>query len=177
VTTTPASSAAWARHVADGRPLEERLRELEDRAALTELVHAYDLAIDDGDWESVAGLFVPDARLGPHRGRDEVVRVLRELRGEHGRTRHVAHGQIVEFTGPHEASGTVTASSEIDMHGTTYAVAARYLDRYARVDGRWRFVRRKELFGYVLPLADLAEAMTSPYPVRWPGRERTAPDL
>jgi len=163
--------------VADGRSLEERVRELEDRAAITELVHAYNLATDDRDWEAFAELFAPDARLGPYRGRDEVVRVLRELREEHGRTRHVAHGQVLEFTGPDEASGTVVASSEIDMKGTTHAVAVRYLDRYARVDGRWRFVRRKALFSYVIPVADLSEAMTAPDPVRWPGRERSASDL
>jgi uncharacterized protein (TIGR02246 family) len=153
------------------------VRKLEDRAALAELVHAYNLAMDDRDWEALAELFAPDARLGPHSGADAVVGVLREMREEHGRTRHVAHGQVLEFTGPDEASGTVAASSQIDMRGTTHAVAVRYLDRYARVDGRWRFVRRKALFSYVIPVGDLAEAMTSPDPVRWPGRERTAPDL
>jgi uncharacterized protein (TIGR02246 family) len=163
--------------VADGRPLEERVRELEDRAALTELVHTYNLAMDDRDWEALAELFAPDARLGPHAGADAVVGVLREMREEHGRTRHVAHGQVVEFLSPDEATGTVVASSEIDMRGTTYAVAVRYLDRYARVDDRWRFVRRKALFQYVIPVEELAESMTAPDPVRWPGRERTAPDL
>jgi uncharacterized protein (TIGR02246 family) len=163
--------------VADGRSLEQRVRELEDRVELTELVHAYNLATDDRDWEAFTELFAPDARLGPYRGRDEVVRVLREMREEHGRTRHIAHGHVVEFTGPDEASGTVMATSELDMHGTAHAVALRYLDRYVRVDGRWRFVRRKVLFLYVIPVADLREAMTSPEPVRWPGRERAAADI
>ena len=56
--------------------------------------------------------------------RDDVIRVLRELREEHGRTRHVAHGVVLEFTGPDEASGTVTASSEIEEVISTHPAVA-----------------------------------------------------
>ena len=44
-----------------GDELEERIRNLEDRAALWELVNRYGMAVDDGDYDTLLGLFAEDA--------------------------------------------------------------------------------------------------------------------
>jgi hypothetical protein len=150
--------------------LQERLRELEDRVELGDLVQRYNLAMDDQDWDVLLELFSSDCTLGPRVGRDEVVGLLREIREGHGRTRHLAHGQVLTFTGPDTCEGVVPASSELDMEGTSYRVANRYLDTYVREGGAWRIQRRRTLFHYVLPLAELHHSYISDEPVRWPGR-------
>ncbi len=52
------------------RQLQERVRVLEDRAELRELVTCYGLAVDDRDIGTLAALFTSDARF---RSRDGVM--------------------------------------------------------------------------------------------------------
>lgn len=148
----------------------------EDRWAIHDLVGAYDLAVDAQDWGALAELFASTARLGPVEGRDAVVDLLRQLREAHGRTRHVSHHSTTTLDGD-RATGVVPASSELDMGGRTYRVAARYLDDYVREDGRWCFERRRTLLHYVLPAEEAGDALSDPRPVRWPGRPAKEADL
>ena len=151
--------------------LSRRIRRLEDRAELRELVNRYCLAIDDSDWDALLGLFHADAAMAGQVGPDDVVRVLRSIRSGYGRTIHTALAQVLEFTDDDHASGIVPSRGELAIAGQTVLCAMRYLDDYVRVDGSWLFARRVLRFNYALPWAAMAEAMTGELPVAWPGTD------
>ena len=115
--------------------LSRRIRRLEDRAELRELVNRYCLAIDDSDWDALLGLFHADAAMAGQVGPDDVVRVLRSIRSGYGRTIHTALAQVLEFTDDDHASGIVPSRGELAIAGQTVLCAMRYLDDYVRVDG------------------------------------------
>ena len=149
--------------------LSHRIRRLEDRAELRELVNRYCLAIDDSDWDALPGLFAADAEMAGQVGPRDVVGVLRSIRSGYGRTIHTALAQVLEFADDDHASGIVPSRGELAIAGQTVLCAMRYLDDYIRVDGSWRFARRVLRFNYALPWSAMAEAMTGELPVAWPG--------
>src|ERR1700677_3231679 len=73
--------------------LSRRIRRLEDRAELRELVDRYCLLIDDSDWHALPALFAPDAEMAGQVGPRDVVGVLRSIRSGYGRTIHTALAQ------------------------------------------------------------------------------------
>lgn len=151
--------------------LSRRIRRLEDRAELRELVNRYCLAIDDSDWDALSGLFAADAEMAGQVGPRGVAGVLRSIRSGYGRTIHTALAQVLEFADDDHASGIVPSRGELSIAGQTVLCAMRYLDDYVRVDGGWRFARRVLRFNYALPWAAMAEAMTGDLPVAWPGAD------
>ena len=162
------------------KDLEARLRRLEDRAELGELVARYALAVDDRDFETLAMLFtrgcVFDNVKGVEQGRERVVAYYRERLAEFGPSYHIPHMQTLDFSGPDAASGTVMAHAELAIDGVTYAVALRYLDHYLREEGRWRFQERKVRQLYAMPLAELPGGLAQALRKRWPGTEPAAGD-
>jgi hypothetical protein len=155
----------------DSDDLSRRLRRLEDRAELRELVNRYCLAVDDSDWDALLGLFSADAKMAGQVGPDNVVGILRSIRSGYGRTIHTALAQVLEFSDDEHASGIVPSRGELAIAGQTVLCAMRYLDRYVRVDGKWLFASRVLRFNYALPWAAMAEAMTGELPVAWPGTD------
>jgi hypothetical protein len=85
--------------------LEDRLRRLEDRAAIRELRHEYCYRIDDFDFDGFAALFTDDARVdfgpaGTYEGRDEVRQFAREVVGEeYTFLAHMVHNPIIDLDG------------------------------------------------------------------------------
>lgn len=161
--------------------LNERLRVLEDRAQLRELVARYGIAIDDRDIDALTELFTPD---GSFRSADGVMSALgREavIQQFHGRfaalqaTNHIAHEQILDFgPDPDAAEGLVTSHAEVCRHGRTFVAALRYHDRYRRHEGRWRFAERVLSFLYYLPVEEYAEGFASRMRMRAYGDRRPA---
>jgi hypothetical protein len=151
--------------------LSRRIRRLEDRAELRELVSRYCLAIDDSDWDALLGLFAADAKMAGQVGPEGVVGVLRSIRSGYGRTIHTALDQVLEFGDDDHASGIVPSRGELAIAGQTVLCAMRYLDHYVRVDGEWLFADRVLRFNYALPWAAMAGAMTGELPVAWPGAD------
>jgi hypothetical protein len=147
----------------------QRLQRLADREDLRDLVLRYCLALDDRDWGTLRGLFAADARFAGGQGPQEILARLRAGREAHGRTIHAPTGQIVQFQSPANASGLVITLSLLNAGGKTTAAAMRYEDAYVREDGRWLFARRRVHTQFALPWADMAQAMTDAFPVRWPG--------
>lgn len=161
--------------------LEKRLRILEDRAELRELVARYGIAIDDRDVAALTELFTPDGSFRSMdgvmsaRGRDAVVQQF------HGRfaalqaTNHIAHEQILDFAAdPDAVEGLVTSHAEVCRHGRTFVAALRYRDRYRRHEGRWRFAERLLSFLYYLPVEEYAEGFASRLRMRAYGDRRPA---
>lgn len=155
------------------RSVEERLEQLEVRADIGDLVTRYCIAVDDRDIEGVADLFTEDGSFG-HQSDPGVVG--REAIREHYTERlsglvysyHFAHNNIVDFSGGDEATGVVNAHAEMGFEGALTIAALRYHDTYRRVDGMWRFARRRLSFFYFLPAADLVAGDYATLRKRWP---------
>lgn len=161
--------------------LKRRLRRVEDRIELSDLVARYGVAVDDRDYDGLAGLYARDCvfehATGRSEGRDAVIAYYRERGDYFGPTYHIPHSQTVEFQSDDEATGVVAAHAELTIDGRAFVVAIRYSDRYVREDGTWRFRERATRFLYALPLDELPASMDDELRVRWPGTEPKHADL
>jgi hypothetical protein len=143
------------------KSLEQRVQELEDRERIRELRATYCFLVDDGRFDELADqCFTEDARCdfrgtdGSFKpfianGREEVLAFYRT--GVAGLLRdmcHTVHNHRIVVEGD-QASGDcyfeLTATDNLaggDVIGT-----GRYIDRYRREKGQWRFSeRRADLF-------------------------------
>jgi hypothetical protein len=126
------------------------------RAAITELVFTYAERIDAGDFEGLAQLFadaVVTAEGAPFetKGVDEVLALYRSSTRRYEddgtpKTKHVTTNLIIDAD---PDAGTATCRSYFTVLqavpgslGLQPIVAGRYRDRFARVDGAWRFAAR-----------------------------------
>jgi len=159
--------------------LARRLRRLEDRAELEDLVVRYFLACDDDDWDALFEVFSADAEFADAFGRDQVVEAMRESRAGMGPSVHTPDGTLFTFDERDEnaARGVVTAHWELSMGGRTLYGAVRYEDEYVRERDRWRIRRRAIRIRHVGPWEEVASSLTSATPVRWPGRDAVPADL
>jgi len=163
------------------RRLEMRVRALEDRAELRELVARYGLAIDDRDIDSLSGLFTADGSFRSRdgvmnaTGRDAVLEQFRSRFSALGPTNHIAHDQVCTLDADgNTASGLVTSHAELWRNGRAFVTALRYQDRYRREDGRWRFADRLLSFFYYLPVAEYVNGLGHPLRMRAYGDHRPA---
>ncbi len=162
--------------------LEQRIQKLEDRAEIQDLVARYFKVTDDDDEQSLADCFTHDARFiatgfEGGTGRAGVMEFLKSARSTMQQTVHTPNYVHINFQGPDAAEGTVMAHLEIGIGGTTVYAAVRYLDTYAREDGKWRIATR-EMGAVHLGSWDLvASSMTDPNNVRWPGADPAASDF
>ena len=158
--------------------LEDRIRRLEDRAELEDLVVRYFIASDDDDFETLAEIFAPDGTFAAPgfvggANREEVVAFLAADRRNMGATIHTPNFTLFNFRGNDHASGTVGAHLELARAGQTLFGAVRYRDEYTRVDGQWRISRREMLTIHVGPWDDVGTSLTAELNVRWPGSAPT----
>ena len=153
--------------------IEERLRLLEDRAKIHELVARYGRVLDDRDFEAVGSLYTEDAifdtTAGRIVGRKGVVDYYRERMAQFGPTYHYPHSTEIEFAGSGHASGVVAAHAEVAVDGETVWVALRYHDTYRRGPEGWQFYERQVRLLYVSKLSELPQMLADPLRVRWPG--------
>jgi uncharacterized protein (TIGR02246 family) len=161
--------------------LEDRIRKLEDRAEIQDLVARYFKVTDDDDEPALAACFTRDARFiasgfDGGTGREGVMAFLKSARSAMQQTVHTPNYVHIAFTGPDRAEGTVMAHLEIGIGGTTVYGAVRYIDSYVREDGEWRIATR-EMRTVHLGSWDLAaSSLTDPNNVRWPGGEPAPSD-
>lgn len=134
----------------------------DDYFAIQNLIYRYCDRIDRGDFAGLAQLFA-DAELhvpalpAPLRGVAAIEALYRQFTRvypETGtpRTRHVTSNVIIEPEGERAAR----AQSYVLVHQATPAlplqpiIGGRYSDRFAKVNGTWRFTERRmemDLFG------------------------------
>jgi len=162
--------------------LEQRIRRLEDRAELQDLVVRYFVAADDDDYEDLGATFATNGEFsaGGFPGgtsREEVVDFIREDRKNMGVTIHTPNYALFTFDGDDEASGVVGAHLELARGGKSLFGAVRYIDDYVREDGAWRIRKREMLAIHVGPWEDVATSLTSENRVRWPGFDPLPADL
>lgn len=160
---------------------DDRIRMLEDRAEITQLVARYGPAVDDREYEQLGDLYTSDAIFdsvgGRISGRDQVIDYYRMKGDEYGATYHYPNSTEIHLDGPDDARGVVCAHAELSINGETFAIALRYHDTYRREGGAWRFYERVVKLLYVLSMADLHSGLAERDRVRWPGRPRSAAAL
>lgn len=162
--------------------IEDRIRKLEDRAEIQDLAARYFLASDDDDYVTLAACFTENARFTASgfnggAGRGPIIEFLKAARAGMGQTVHTIDYAHVTLTGENTASGTVTAHLELGLGDTTYFAAVRYIDEYAREDGRWCIASREMKAVHVSPWTDVATSLTKPENVCWPGADPEASDF
>lgn len=154
--------------------LEKRVRRLEDRAEINDLVVAYFLAADGDDLDGVGESFTEDATFSSSgaqnaASRAGIVDFIRTARGYMGLTIHTPHYAHITFDGDDEASGLVGAHLELVLGGQSIYGAVRYVDRYVRDGDRWRIAARDMRTIHIAPWLEVGQAFSSEMPVRWPG--------
>lgn len=161
--------------------LESRLKRLEDRAAIDDLVVDYFLAADGDDLAGVRASFTEDATFSASgaisaAGQDAIVEFIRTARTHMGLTVHTPNYARLSFKGDDDAEGIVGAHLELVLGGTSVYGAVRYVDRYVRSGDRWLIKARDMRTIHLAPWKDVGEAFASKTPVRWPGAEGGSSD-
>lgn len=161
--------------------ITDRLRALEDRAEIKQLVARYGPAVDDHAFDDLAELYTQDAVFdsvgGRIEGREAVIDYYRERGDVYGASYHYPHSVEIHFDGPDDAHGVVCAHAELSISGESHWVAVRYYDTYRRDGGVWLFHERDAKLLYVLHAADLATGLSERDRVRWPGTDRAIATL
>jgi hypothetical protein len=156
--------------------VEERLRRLEDRQELADLVVRYFNACDEQDFDAVAETFATDGEMGEGYGRDQVAELIREDRSLMGPTIHSPDSMLFTFTDDDHASGVIAAHCELSRGGRTLYGAMRYLDTYVRERGTWRIATREVRMIHVGGWDEVGDSLSGEAPVRWPGEPPAAAD-
>jgi len=121
--------------------------------AIENLIASYAELVDDGNFAGV-GMLLADATFvgaaGPVSGRDAIEKMLRDslIVYDDGtpRTKHVTTNiaiEIDEEAGKAETRSYFTVLQALPGLALQPIVSGRYQDRFARHDGRWRFVERR----------------------------------
>jgi hypothetical protein len=130
----------------------------EDYLAITNLIHRYPQLTDTGDFAGV-GRLLGHVQMGEH-GHEPAFRgtgadafeaiyagAVRKF-PERGtpKTRHLIGNIVVEDDGPDRARAQsyVVVFQQTDTLPLQPIIAGTYFDRFAKVDGAWRFVERME---------------------------------
>ena len=164
------------------RSLESRVRQLEDRNSIRELVGRYGYVIDNRDIDGLSELFTDDAVLQSAdgvmdaHGRDAIVEMYRGRFAVLGPSFHFTHDHAITFEAeqPDLASGIIAAHAEVSRNNQTMLAAIRYHDRYRRDSGQWRFTKRVITFFYYTPVADYVDTMNGVLRQRAYGDQRPA---
>jgi ketosteroid isomerase-like protein len=147
--------------------LQRRIRRLEDRAEIGELIARYGLVMDERDMAGMPQLFTPDVVVRSvdgvmhASGLDAVVEMFRGRFAVLGPSFHFSHDRILSFDDddPDVAQGMVLSHAEMNRKGQPMLAAIRYADRYRRHDGRWRYAERVLSFFYYVPTAQYLDAL------------------
>lgn len=149
--------------------LERRIRRLEDRDSICELIARYGLVMDDRDMENMNSLFTADVVVRSidgvmnSTGREAAVELFRGRFKVLGPSNHFSHDKIIRFdeADPDRATGLVLSHAEMNRKGQAMITAIRYQDAYRREQGQWRFSERVLQFFYYVPAAQYLEALGS----------------
>lgn len=125
--------------------LESRVRRLEDRQAIVDVVVRYCVAVDARDWALFATCFAPTVRRDDGTlGREEFVAVVAGALPGFRSTQHLSTNHVVTFD-PTDPDRAVCESDMYAQHfleasasGTYYLLRARYRDELVRTPDGWR---------------------------------------
>jgi ketosteroid isomerase-like protein len=138
--------------------LERRLRVLEDIEAIKQLKYRYADACDRGyDFDTLADCFTEDAvwdggLFGRHEGREAIREFFRGVSSDIPFAIHYMMNPIISVDGD-EASGQWYLFQTCTFADGNTAIwgAARYDERYRRLDGGWKFSRLNLISSFWTP--------------------------
>ena len=158
-----------------------RLRRIEARTEIDELITRYAMACDDRDLDALAECFTTDGAFvsvgGRVEGRPALVEYYTGRFQHYGPSYHVPHRLVLDELSDDTARGTVLAHSELMLDGGLFVSAHRYRDTYRVEDGRWRVSERTCDFLYGAPLRDMLDLDHTAPRRRWPGVEPVDADI
>jgi ketosteroid isomerase-like protein len=131
------------------RSLEERLDEMESRAAITDLIAGYCEGVDRRDldrfmslWHDDAEYLIPGGR-GDFYGTDGIRKSQEVIGAVWKETYHWTTNHTVSFESPDRATGRSDAFAMcVKPEGQVCYVGCTYHDVYERRGGSWKFSRR-----------------------------------
>jgi len=142
--------------------LATRMRRLEARAALSDLVGRYGQLLDARNWDGVAEEFSRDGSLSvvgqTATGRTALKEMFVARLGGFEFTFHYPHSQVFEIVDDEHATGTVSGHAEHGANGVCLLAGVRYADEYGLEDGRWRIASRAVDIRYFLSWSEFAES-------------------
>jgi len=119
--------------------------QIDDRAAIRELLLRYARGVDARDFALVASCFTPDAAYRGALAQGTIADALTALRAATQRytaTRHAIGGQSVEIDGDTASSDTDCTAKHWFADGRCRTVGVRYRDRLVRGPAGWLIARR-----------------------------------
>jgi hypothetical protein len=127
-----------------------------DVVALNQLACRYAKAVDSCDVALFKSVFTPDGRLRSYHpdaeqpfadltGHGQLAVVPDTMRGMYGATTHMMTNHLVEIDGD-SATGEVLCTARHLEGATSINVIIRYVDRYARHQGKWSIADRQIRF-------------------------------
>ena len=142
-----------------GDAIADRLRRLEDREQIRELMSQYCFVQDRGhashaeaDVQAFLTLCHPDVVWDnspdgsrAHRGRAAVGRYLRALWARFDSCMHYAHNLSIAFESDDRARGRSSFYAVGDVDGEAFVAAGYYEDVFARSGGEWVFLLHREV--------------------------------
>jgi hypothetical protein len=155
----------------------------DDHRQIERLIHLYAYHLDAGDFESMGALFTHAvvyvgieevARRDPAAVAAMWSRFVRIYPNGTPRTHHIATNLLIDPDGPNRARAYsyILVVQDAPGHPLAPITAGDYLDRFEKVDARWRFTERRvgnELFGDMSAhLLEPMEADPRRRPQRWP---------
>lgn len=162
--------------------IEQRLRALEDRAQIQDLLVRYAVLLDDCRWDDLAQLFTADAVFASPNsstvGRAAVIENFKVKHAPWGFTLHDPHASVITVFDDNHAQGTVIGYAELANPDSTLVTFIRYQDDYRREEGAWRFAARHVLSSYGMTTSDYVAGMVGQHErKRWPNRPLGAAEL
>jgi hypothetical protein len=155
--------------------LLRRIDRIEGQLAIQQLPIRYALAVDGRDLDAWVGLFVEDVNCGRHgRGRAVLRSLIEPQVRTFYRSIHQICGHEIDLIDAETATGKVYCRAEHEARGKWVVMAICYFDEYARRDGRWYFVRRKERHWYS---TDVLERPGQPAFQNWDAWPDAQPEL
>ncbi|MGH3167539.1 MAG: nuclear transport factor 2 family protein [Trebonia sp.] len=142
--------------------LESRIRRLEDRAEISELVIKYAVGVDRRDWKMFAGCFTDPAytdfsELGSAAGsspRGELVDRIASVLDGYTVTQHLSPNHLIEFDDA-DPDRAVCSSYMYAQHvrqgpagGEFYLLRGWYANHVVRTPGGWRIERLIQHVGW-----------------------------
>lgn len=137
--------------------LANRVRLLEDRAAIQDLRFRYHVAVNEKALEAIPELFTEDAEvsfegIGEASGLSEIVALYAEVVGQSPFIKQFIHNHLITLDGD-AASGLSYLDARTVRDGESLLVAARFDDRYRRTTRGWRFESLRLTLYFAAPLS------------------------
>lgn len=152
------------------KDLEARLDELESREAIRRLTADYGHAFDYEDEELLGTIWHEDARFdlgdpfGEYTGRDTILEAAQRMWAEIPSQHHWMANETIDIDGD-VATGVVKLDCFVtSTEGGPAMIGGRYIDRYERRDGVWKFAERRFDMSFYTPMSEWAPIMGSEAP-------------